>query len=421
MKARQFAAPVLVRNGSATVLRRVPLDEPRFREADLQALLFAHPTLIPVGDIEPIFDRLRPLARELRVRSGFIDLVFMNDEGYLTLVETKLWRNPEARRTVVAQLIDYASHLSTWTYTKLRQAVLESQSDAQASTDPLIDLVDDDDEGVNEREFVDRINRNLRLGRFVLLIVGDGIHEDVEQMADFLNQTPQLQFTLGLVEMGLYAVDPKAEPPEFYVQPRIIARTREVTRAVVEIKTTVQPDEILVSVPPAETETQSGRAKITESDFIEQLLLSSSPEVVRFAKWVIENAQAHGLTITWGDAGPLLKYEDAETGHSFTFGQLSRRGTLASTHRLSGAFRKHGLDRSICRRYLDQVAALIPGATVYKDRTPSGKEQEGIGKGVKKGEPLDPLVTRGPEWFKIINATVQDIREALETRDNDTD
>ena len=44
-------------------------------------MLFAHPTLIPVGDIEPIFDRLRPLARELRVRSGFIDLVFMNDEG----------------------------------------------------------------------------------------------------------------------------------------------------------------------------------------------------------------------------------------------------------------------------------------------------------------------------------------------------
>ena len=142
--------------------------------------------------------------------------------------------------------------------------------------------------------------------------------------------------------MGLYAVDPKAEPPEFYVQPRIIARTREVTRAVVEIKTTVQPDEILVSVPPTATETQSGRAKITESDFIEQLSRSSSPEVVRFAKWVIEHAPAHGLTITWGDAGPLLKYEDDETG--------------------------------------------------YKDRTPSGTEYEWIGTGVKKGESLDPLV-----------------------------
>ena len=71
--------------------------------------------MIPVGDIEPLFAGLRPLARELPVGGGFLDLIFMNGEGYLTLVETKLWRNPESRRTVVAQIIDYASHLSTWT------------------------------------------------------------------------------------------------------------------------------------------------------------------------------------------------------------------------------------------------------------------------------------------------------------------
>ena len=90
MTTRQFVSPVLVRNGTATVLHHIPFGKRAFKEADLQALLFAHPTLIPVGDIEPIFDGLRPLARELRVGSGFIDLVFMNDEGYLALVETKL-------------------------------------------------------------------------------------------------------------------------------------------------------------------------------------------------------------------------------------------------------------------------------------------------------------------------------------------
>ena len=159
----------------------------------------------------------------------------MNGEGYLTLVETKLWRNPEARRTVVAQIIDYASHLSTWTYDDLRQAVLSCRNnDTVAFSDPLVDLLSDGDDDVDEQEFSDRMNRNLRLGRFVLLIVGDGIHEGVEKMADFLNQTPQLQFTLGLVEMGLYALDDKAQPADFFVQPRIVARTREVTRAVVE-------------------------------------------------------------------------------------------------------------------------------------------------------------------------------------------
>lgn len=417
MRGRQFVSPVLVRNGTSTVLRHIPLDQPTFREAKLQSLLFEHPEMIPVREIEPIFDGLHPLARELRVGSGFIDLVFMNDQGYLTLVETKLWRNPEARRTVVAQLIDYASHVSTWTYDELRQAVLDSRKgDPPGSTDPLVELVRDGDEDVNEREFVDRVNRNLRLGRFVLLIIGDGIREGVEQMADFLNQTPRLQFTLGLVEMGLYAVDPKADPSEFYVQPRIVARTREVTRAVVEIRTPVQPDDIHVSVPVEPVEPDDG---ITVMDFLDRLSQSSSPAVVSFAKWVIENAPKHGLTIVWGDAGPLLKYQDDDTGHSFTFGQLNRNGTLAFTHRLRQRCDKLGLDSSICRRYLDQVAALIPGATRYSHRTPAGKELEGVGKSVHKGEPLDRLVPHGLEWFKIIDATVQEIRMALEHRDDD--
>ncbi|MDE2773494.1 MAG: hypothetical protein OXI46_07290 [Gemmatimonadota bacterium] len=73
MRARQFVSPVLVRNGTATVLRHIPLDRPTFREANLQSLLFEHPEMIPVGEIEPIFDGLLPLARELRVGSGFID------------------------------------------------------------------------------------------------------------------------------------------------------------------------------------------------------------------------------------------------------------------------------------------------------------------------------------------------------------
>ena len=54
MKDRQFVTPVLVRNGKETPLRRVSFDERTFDERALQNLLFAHPTLIPVGDIEPL-------------------------------------------------------------------------------------------------------------------------------------------------------------------------------------------------------------------------------------------------------------------------------------------------------------------------------------------------------------------------------
>jgi len=52
--------------------------------------------------------------------------------------------------------------------------------------------------------------------------------------------------------MGLYAQEGDAERQELFVQPRVVARTREVLRAVVEIQTTVPPTSVKVSVPPAE-------------------------------------------------------------------------------------------------------------------------------------------------------------------------
>ena len=158
-----------------------------------------------------------------------------------------------------------------------------------------------------------------------------------------------------------------------------------------------------------------------EADFLDRLSTASAPEVVVFAKWVLEQAPAHDLTIVWGDAGPLLKYEDADAGHSFTLGQLSWRGRLSSTQRFSRRIQRLGLDASIYQGYLDQVAALIPGATRRRFRSPSGKEWEQVATSdsPNKGIPrLDPLVTHGPEWFAIIDATVRKIRAALENRDD---
>ena len=427
MKDRQFVTPLLLRDGHATALKRVPLEERTLTEGQLQALLFAHPSLIPAGEIEPIFDGPRALARELPVGSGALDLLYMNPQGYLTLVETKLWRNPEARRTVVAQIIDYAERISRWTYEDLRAAVLARRpSDHAGSSDPLIDLArDDEEEEIDEREFIDQVTRNLRLGRFLLLIIGDGIHEGVERMAAFLSHTPQLQFTLGLVEMGLYSVEGHATSRELFVQPRLLARTREVVRAVVEVKTPVAPSEVVVTVPAASESPAVGRHTITKDAFVERLTKSSSAEVVTFVKWVLEQAPQHDLTIDWGDAGPLLRYDDPDTEGHFTLGQLNWRGSLSGTHWLSGRCKKLGLDAAIYQHYLDRVAALIPGATRRTFRAASGRkagrkewEQIAVSDSPKKGNPsLAPLVGRGPEWFAIIDDTIQEIREALAERD----
>ena len=67
-----------------------------------------------------IDERVEPpllcLGREVPTAVGPIDGLFLSRNGYLVLVATKLRRNPEAWREVVAQIIDYAAQLRRWTY-----------------------------------------------------------------------------------------------------------------------------------------------------------------------------------------------------------------------------------------------------------------------------------------------------------------
>lgn len=62
----------------------------------------------------------------------------MTPEGKLVLIECKLWRNPQARREVVAQALEYASLLRNWSYSDLSvrlQNMLGTRSE-----NPLFDI-----------------------------------------------------------------------------------------------------------------------------------------------------------------------------------------------------------------------------------------------------------------------------------------
>lgn len=226
MATYQFTTPLIVRGGEATRLHRVPFSEKSFDESWLQELLFNHPGLIPFHDIEPIFSDAVPLVRELPTSAGPLDLLYINSKGFMTLVETKLWRNPEARRSVVAQIIDYAKEMARWSYENLINAL--RKGGMKSDKDPLVEIFKEiEGEEFDDRRFIDQVSQNLRLGRSLLLIIGDGIQEGVEQMVSFLQQTPQLGFNLALVEIGLYREHPD-DKDFLFVQPRILARTREI-------------------------------------------------------------------------------------------------------------------------------------------------------------------------------------------------
>ncbi len=211
----------------ATKARRLPLGDTRGRnEAWLRDTLFANPEIIPIDDIEPAYGPLLPLCRELRTPAGPIDIAFINRAGRLTLVECKLWRNAEARRKVVAQILDYARTVKQWSYADLQRQV--SIATGQAGNIPF-EVVRRSAPDIEEHHLIDRTSRSIRDGRFLLLIAGDGIREDVGGIADLINRNATSGFSFGQVEVALYEFPDGA----LAVQPRAISRTHLIERHVI--------------------------------------------------------------------------------------------------------------------------------------------------------------------------------------------
>lgn len=197
-------------------------------EAWLRDTLMQQPKLLPIRSLDPSFGPLVPLCVELRCEAGRIDVAFINQSGLLTLVECKLWKNPEARRKVVAQTLDYASALSKWSYDDLQKKVAAATGRKGNVPFDLVreQLALEEQPEIDEAHFVDAVSRNLRKGRFMLIVAGDGIRSGVENITSLVQRNAALGFSFGLVEVALYGLSNGS----LLVQPRTIAKTRVIER-----------------------------------------------------------------------------------------------------------------------------------------------------------------------------------------------
>ena len=170
-------------------------------EAFIRDLVHQHPVCLPITEIDAMFSGTVSICTELNTPAGPIDVFMVTPSGLPVLVECKLWRNPEARREVVSQILDYGKELSRWSSADLQREV---SNRLKREGNPLLDMVRAVDPAVDEQRFHDALTANLRRGRFLLLIVGDGIREGVEAIAEYLRVHAGLHFSLGLVELPIY-------------------------------------------------------------------------------------------------------------------------------------------------------------------------------------------------------------------------
>lgn len=230
-------------------------------EAWLRDMLFDNPGLLPVKEIDPAYGPLIPLCTELRTEAGPLDIAFINQFGRLTLVECKLWRNPQARREVVAQVLHYAQAVSRWSYSDLQRQV--SMATGLTGNVPY-DLAKSKHPELVEHDFVDATAAALRAGRFLLLIAGDGIREDVGAMAELINSNAALGFSFGVVEVALYGFEDGA----LAIQPRVVTKTRIIDRSVVLVGDgSGRQVDVTSDIPePVPTSDRSARAGTQEGE-----------------------------------------------------------------------------------------------------------------------------------------------------------
>ncbi|MCB9134861.1 MAG: hypothetical protein H6636_05520 [Anaerolineales bacterium] len=347
---RQFGSPYMISQGTVYKLQR---ETGVFSEDLLQDFIFNHHHILPIHEIEGAFGPLIPVCRELPTKVGPVDIAFINANGLLTLVECKLWKNPEARREVVGQILDYAKEISQWSYENLESAIRRAK---KPTVESLYQWVASQAEEVDERDFIDSVSQNLRRGRFLLLITGDGIRENMEQMAEFLERYAHLNFSFALLEVGIYQL-PVDEG--YFVQPRLLTHTVESVRAVVKIEN----DQIVV-MPEEEKPSRLAkrREKISEQVFFEEL--NAEPSIKLQLKKFFEQVENMGMFVQPGDDSMIIKSDIPQ----WNFGIFTRRGDFYNRGIASSA--EEAGHPELGAEYLHGLAGLLTNGYVLKGKGP---------------------------------------------------
>ena len=412
--ARQFTTPHMIRGtlqeGEITRLEQLIFSArersdgaPVYDEDWIQNLIFKHPNLLPVHELEPAFFPLYPVCRELRTPAGPLDNLFVSENGGLVLVECKLWRNPEARREVIGQALDYAKEFSRWSYEDLIEAVRQT---TKCQGDGVYDAVRQGNDDLDEVTFIDAVSRNLKRGRFLILIVGDGIREGVEDITKFLQQHAGLDFTFGLVELSVFKVTGQ---DEYVVQPRILANSYSIERAVIRVD---QQGTVLVEQPAQENKARGApagkRTTISEEQFYEELATATNRQVATELNEFTDRLSKIDVNPSFGSSSLNLRWFPEST-QKMNFGSIRKNGTV-DTDPANWVPTKIGRPE-IGERYQDALKEILGGKVL--------KAKNGTGFTIRVVRPdnifftLGDFLTVKDQWFDLIVRTQDELIKAV--------
>ena len=225
-------------------------------------------------------------TREFSTLRGSIDILLIMKSAEIVIIETKLIRNPESSRTVVAQAIDYVKALSSDDSDDILTKI-----QAKSASQPIEKLLKDDE------TFQMLLSKNFKTGSFSVLIVGDYIHPKVLGVIESIQSAPHLGFTIYLVELNAATVDDGT----LVLMPKIVANTVEIERSVVKIEIIGANGKYRIDSEVPSKEGKGSRPILSWNQYLDSITKVEFKKVIEQfrEKWINEI----GASISMGQVG----------------------------------------------------------------------------------------------------------------------
>lgn len=152
-------------------------------ESHLQDLVYEDPTTIPVEDIDSDAELapIEVIVKELALGIGSSDIVGIDAKGNIYIIEAKLAKNPEAKRAVIGQIMEYAANLWGRDLGWLEDRVKEKRKKG-------ISEFFEKREDWDREAFEGNLKNSLLKGKFKLLVVVDRVNEELKRIITYVNQ-----------------------------------------------------------------------------------------------------------------------------------------------------------------------------------------------------------------------------------------
>ena len=387
--------PIIVSRRSSAPLPRVN----GLSERWLQELIHRHPACLPMDQIEPGIGHLIPVCMELPVSVGAVDNLFITPEGNLVIAEVKLWGNPEARRKVVAQALEYATALFKLDYTGLEQAVMKADFNGAEAPESLYSLVDGAD-APPESVFADRVADNLRQGRIVVVIVGDEIRPQADELVTGLQAHANFHFTFALVEMPVYSRGDPDSTDELIVVPRTLLKTITIPRFTIraEAGATVVSD---AGTDEHAARRPSRRSSISSEGFF-RATTDRAPEVPTRLKHFLDEIARHDVRAEYL-AALNLKWDQPE-GNALNLGYIRKTGEVCTEASYWQT------DRNLAEDYNTHLARLFGGEVRTGRRKKDGTADRWVTRTDGTLFLVEDVLQHLPDWVSVIEAFQTAIR-----------